>query len=138
MDTTRTCSGCKYYAACGDDDRIDPCDGREITKTVIVNEMEMPLLHDIRSIFDEELGRNFCHTGEYMVLMRDCKGNRYAMTKQDWYFAKRNGRTLEEDESAVFYGQKVRGMTSEEEAKWNRGEYDGLHIVDLWTNMKEE
>ncbi len=134
----KTCVGCKYYAACGDIERTAPCNGKEIAETVIVNKREMPLLRNIRSIFDEQLGADFYNTGEYMILMRDCKGKQYAMTKQDWYITKTKGKQLEAGESAEFFGSKVRGMTSEEEAKWNHGEYDGLHIVDLWNNMNEE
>lgn len=26
-----TCAGCKYYEVCGDDSRVVPCEGKEMT-----------------------------------------------------------------------------------------------------------
>lgn len=31
-----TCEGCKYYEACGEPDRKEPCDGKEVTNTNII------------------------------------------------------------------------------------------------------
>ncbi len=31
-DNKKTCTGCKYFAACGDPDRVTTCSGRELVK----------------------------------------------------------------------------------------------------------
>lgn len=134
----KTCPGCKYFVVCGDSERTAPCNGKEVSETVKVNEREIPLQLSVRSIFDDHIGGFLRNSGEYFIRLLDENGDEYAIPRDHFYAIKANGRTLECDEFAVFYGQKVRGMSGSEERKWNEGEYDGLHIVDLWGNMKEE
>ena len=138
MKSILTCPGCKYYAACGDIERTAPCNGKEISETVEFDEREIPLQLNVRSIFDERLGGFLRNSREYFIRLLDENGDEYAIPSGHFYFIKANGETLEYGESAVFYGQKVRGMSESEEREWDEGGYDGLHIVDLWGNMKEE
>lgn len=31
-DNKKTCTGCKYFATCGDPDRVTTCSGRDVVK----------------------------------------------------------------------------------------------------------
>ena len=129
-----TCSGCKYYSACGVPDRKRICNGKESMSAVFIDGREMPIRDLFRSIFDQYVGGDYGHSGEYFVLMRDRKHSYYAMSLQDYYFCKEKGRLLSEKETAKFFGEFVRGMTPEEKEKWDIDEFTG--IVDIWGNVK--
>lgn len=94
----------------------------------------MPQEKELRSIFDSlRAGQNDTN-GNYYVIYYDYKTHElYALTVEDVNMMDAKGRTLHENEMEVFCGEKVRGMTFEEEVKWNRDELFAL--VDIWGNI---
>ena len=102
---------------------------------VTIDGREMPIETKFRSIFDQYSGGDFGHSGEYFVIMQDKSFQYYAMTKECYYFYMSFGRKLSEKETAKFHGEYVRGMTEDEECKWDKGMIPNCH-VDVWGNIK--
>lgn len=98
---------------------------------------EMPLENKIRSIFDTMVAGNIDDNGNYYCIHVDHKTHKkYALTREAERQADSLGHRLQEDEVAVFNGEKVRGMTEHEEYLWNT---DNLMAhIDLWGNIAVE
>ena len=94
----------------------------------------MPVEETIRSIFDHNVAGQIDNKGNYYVIIVDHVTHEYyAMTVENLNKADALGRTLEENEVAMFNGEKVRGMTFSEEREWD---CDNLMAhVDLWGNV---
>ena len=94
----------------------------------------IPLEERPRSIFDQNIAGQFDTLGTYYVIHADHKTHKYyALTKENYFKFKAIGRILGENETAVFAGEKVRGMTFAEEQAWNEDRL-AAH-VDLWGNI---
>lgn len=94
----------------------------------------MPQEKELRSIFDCNIAGQHDTSGSYYVIHRDHKTRElYALAVEDSnkFFTK--GRILDENETEIFCGEKVRGMTFEEERKWDRDEL--FTLVDIWGNV---
>ena len=94
----------------------------------------LPMEETILSIFDELVGGQIATDGKYYVIRTNYK------TKEDYAIPKDNalefykiGRILNENEVAVFNGEKVRGMTLREEYLYNSEQLNAL--VDIWGNI---
>lgn len=95
---------------------------------------EMPLENKIRSIFDSMVAGNVADDGKYYCVHVDHKTHeKYALTREAEKQADVLGYTLQEDEVAVFNGEKVRGMTEYEDMLWNEDRL--LAHIDLWGNI---
>ena len=97
----------------------------------------IPLEEKIQSIFDINVAGQFATDGKYYCIHRNHKTHKYyALTREAEKQADDLGYTLEENQEAVFNGEKVRAMTFEEEKLWNE---DRLYmVVDLWGNVAIE
>ena len=95
---------------------------------------EYVLEENIRSIFDGIHGGNIATDGKYYVLHSDHKTHEtYVLSKESEEKADALGYPLEENEIAIFNGEKVRGMTFKEECAWNEDRL--LAHIDLWGNI---
>lgn len=96
---------------------------------------EMELETQIRSIFDTVTAGQIAEDGKYYIILIDYKTKElYAIAKETKKQADALGYPLEEGQEAVFNGEKVRGMTPEEEERYNM---DMLYAnVDLWGNIE--
>lgn len=96
---------------------------------------EMKLENKIRSIFDNVTAGQIAEDENYYVILIGHKTKElYAITKETKKQADALGYPLEEGQEAVFNGEKVRGMTPEEEDHYN---IDMLYAnVDLWGNIE--
>ena len=97
----------------------------------------MPLENTIKSIFDTQIAGQYDSNGRYLLIFVDAKEKeKYALTKESYYAAKKLGYTLEENHKATFNGERVRGMTFREERLWDEGELSDF-LVDLWGNIMD-
>lgn len=98
----------------------------------------MPVETTIRSIFDScRAGQIEEGTGEYYCVYMDHKTKSfYALAKEDAIRVINSGRILATNEVDEFLGEKVRGMTFEEEMLYNQDELDAK--IDLWSNVAVE
>lgn len=98
----------------------------------------MPVETTIRSIFDTCLAGQIEKgtEGYYCIYMDHKTKSFYALAKEDAIRVMNSGRMLETNEAAEFFGEKVRGMTFEEELLFNQDELDAK--VDLWSNVAVE
>lgn len=95
---------------------------------------EMELETKIRSIFDTNIAGQIAEDGNYYIIHVDHKTHeKYALSKESEAEAKALGYILEEGQEAVFNGENVRGMTFDEEMKWNEDRL--IACVDLWGNI---
>ena len=95
---------------------------------------EMELETKIRSIFDTNIAGQIAEDGKYYIIHVDHKTHeRYALSKESESEAKAMGYFLEEEEEAVFNGEKVRAMTYDEECLYNEDRLTAC--VDLWGNI---
>lgn len=94
----------------------------------------MELENTIRSIFDQNIAGQIATDGNYYCIHLDHKTHEmYALTRETETKAKSLGYILEENQEAIFNGEKVRGMTYREAMDWNM---DNLMAhVDLWGNI---
>lgn len=97
---------------------------------------EMELRTEPYSIFDVDVAGQPDSNGNYVIVMAQKGGSRYAIGVNDWFKFRAKGKTLEEGETLTIGEETSRAMTFEEERKWDRGEYDSLYIVDIWGNIK--
>lgn len=102
--------------------------------TFIKNYGTMSIETEIRSIFDRNCAGQIDVNGDYYCIHTDHKTHeKYALLREDEYKTNSLGKKLEENENAEFHGEKVRGMTLEEEIMWNEDRLTAL--VDLWGNI---
>ena len=95
---------------------------------------EMPLESKVRSIFDAQIAGQFATDGEYYCIHVDHKKHEYyALTREAERKADAMGYPLNEGETAVFNGEKVRAMTPHEENLYNQDRL--TECVDLWGNI---
>ena len=95
---------------------------------------EMELENKIRSIFDNNIAGQIAEDGKYYCIHVDHKTHeKYALSKETEEEANALGYLLEEEQEAVFNGEKVRGMTPEEEMLYNEDRL--TTCVDLWGNI---
>lgn len=95
---------------------------------------EMELENNIRSIFDYSIAGQIATDGKYYCIHVDHKTHeKYAITRETEFKTLSFGRTLSENEEVIFNGEKVRGMTWEEECQYNEDRL--LACVDLWGNI---
>lgn len=88
----------------------------------------------LRSIFDSRCAGDTATDGAYYCIHVDHNTQEeYAVPRDAAMEYYRNGRTLMTDEKAEFFGEKVRGMTLEEEEAWNMDQLDTL--IDVWGNV---
>lgn len=96
---------------------------------------EMPLENKIRSIFDNAIAGQVATNGKYYVIHIDHLTYKlYALTSEADAEAREMGRELEAGKEAIFNGEKVRGITYEEEMRYNMGEFEAN--LDLWGNVE--
>lgn len=96
---------------------------------------EIPLENEIRSIFDNSIAGQFATNGNYYVIYIDHSTYKlYAITSETERKSMEIGRQLEAGEDAIFNGEKVRGITYEEEMRYNIGEFEAN--LDLWGNIE--
>ena len=95
---------------------------------------EMKLESKIRSVFDYNIAGQISTDGNYYLIHVDHKTHEmYALSKEAEAEADAMGYTLEEDEKAIFNGEKVRAMTYGEEMLYNEDRLPAC--VDLWGNI---
>ena len=95
---------------------------------------EMKLESKIRSIFDNNIAGQVATDGNYYLIHVDHKTHEiYTLSKEAEAEADAMGYPLEEEEKAVFNGEKVRSMTYEEEMLYNEDKLTAY--VDLWGNI---
>ena len=98
---------------------------------------EMPLENMLRSIFDTHFAGQIATDGQYYCIHVDHKKHEYyALTREAERQADLLGYPLDEDEEAVFNGEKVRGMTYGENELYNMDRL--MAHVDLWGNIAIE
>ena len=95
---------------------------------------EMELETKIRSIFDNNIAGQIAIDGNYYIIHVDHKTHKmYSLTRESYTKARQLGHKLEEGQESVFNGEKVRGMTFDEEMLWNEDRL--MACVDLWGNI---
>ena len=95
---------------------------------------EMKLENKIRSIFDNDIAGQIATDGNYYIIHVDHKTNEmYALSKEAEEEAVAMGYFLDEEEKAIFNGEKVRSMTYGEEILYNEDRLQAC--VDLWGNI---
>ena len=95
---------------------------------------EIELEDKIRSIFDNHVAGQIAEDGDYYCVYVDHKTHeQYVLSIDAHTLAKGMGYHLEEEQEAVFNGEKVRAMTFDEEALWNEDKLTAC--VDLWGNV---
>ena len=95
---------------------------------------EMELENKIRSIFDNNIAGQIATDGNYYIIHVDHKTHKkYALSKEAETEADAMGYLLDEEEKAIFNGEKVRAMTYEEEMLYNEDRLTAY--VDLWGNI---
>lgn len=90
----------------------------------------------VRSIFDSCKGSSMSTEG-YMKIFVDEHGREYALSQNTYNAVMCCGRKLSASETASFFGEKVRAMTSQEEHLWDEGFLPDSN-VDLWGNVRAE
>ena len=96
---------------------------------------EMELENKIRSIFDNNIAGQIATDGNYYIIHVDHKTHeKYALSKEAEEEANAIGYLLEEEEKAIFNGEKVRAMTYGEEMLYNEDRLTAY--VDLWGNIE--
>ena len=99
-----------------------------------MNGIEMDLENNIRSIFDNNIAGQEGVDGKYYCVHIDHKTHElYAVTRETQMKTYKQGRPLEQNETATFLGEEVRGMTDFEEHLWNEDKL--MECVDLWGNV---
>lgn len=95
----------------------------------------MPLEEKPRSIFDDNIAGQHDTEGNYYCIHVDHKTHtKYAVSgKNTIAYHEAVGRPLEENEEAIFDGERVRGMTYSEECAWNEDRL--MEHVDCWGNI---
>lgn len=89
----------------------------------------------VRSIFDSYKGGSMSTEG-YMHIFFDVNNNEeYAMSSETYNNLLKCGRKLSGRETASFFGEKVRAMSTQEEHLWDEGTLPDSN-VDLWGNVK--
>lgn len=100
----------------------------------IPNYGTMPVEETLRSIFDHCVAGQLDIKGDYYCIYVDHKMHkRYALTAKDSLAYRNLGHPLQENETATFNGEKVRGMTVREEMLWNEDQL--CEHVDQWGNI---
>jgi hypothetical protein len=95
---------------------------------------KMPLENMVRSIFDICIAGQISTDGKYYCIHVDHKTHEYyALTKDAEKQADYLGYPLDENEEAIFNGEKVRGMTYDENELYNMDRLTAH--VDLWGNI---
>lgn len=98
---------------------------------------QMELEKEIRSIFDASIAGQIAEDGKYYIIHVDHKTHKkYALTSEAQKRANALGYPLDEGQEAIFNGEKVRGMTFDEEIRWNENALTAH--VDLWGNIATE
>lgn len=95
---------------------------------------KMPLENKVRSIFDTHTAGQIATDEKYYCIHIDHKTHEYyALTREAEKQADLLGYTLEENQEAIFNGEKVRAMTDYEARMWDEDRL--LAHVDLWGNV---
>lgn len=76
MESTKTCTGCNYFFACGDAERTEPCDGREIASEKKLTEERASLMLEIEKLTSEwldciEYGNEDAYTDNIIELLKN-------------------------------------------------------------------
>lgn len=110
-----------------------------MVKTVVFDNYlgKMSLENKIRSIFDTLIAGQTAIDGNYYCIHTDHKTHeKYALTKESENKIRSLGYALDQNQEAIFNGEKVRGMTEQENYKYNM---DNLMAhIDLWGNIAVE
>lgn len=88
----------------------------------------------VSSIFDTNWAGQIDTNGNYWCIMTDHKTHEnYCVDRQVFHDLYMSGHSLDYGETAVFNGEEVRGLSSDEEQNYNMDRYIGLQ--DLWGNL---